>query len=118
MTMRVRDMADLEREVLEEMKDDYVGLWEIARLVGAELDTEDEPTIRDNTLHVVENMIMHGLIRPGAAKDNGEFEPWAEDPGRAILRIDAEWEDLGRMPGLGEGAWFDLTDYGERVAAT
>ena len=76
MTMRVRDMADLEREVLEEMKDDYVGLWEIARLVGTELGTEDEPTIRENTLHIVENMMMYGLIRPGIAKDDGEFEPW------------------------------------------
>jgi hypothetical protein len=118
MTMRVRDMADLEREVLEEMRSDYVGLWEIARLVSAELGAEDEPTVREHTLGLIENMIMYGLIRPGVAKDNGGFEPWSEDTGRANLRIREEWEALGHVPEVGDVAWFDLTDHGEAVAAS
>jgi hypothetical protein len=65
---------------------------------------------------VVENMIMHGLIRPGFAKDDGKFEPWTEDAGPPLLRISEEWEKLGRTPTLGDLAWFDLTDYGEKVA--
>jgi hypothetical protein len=118
MTTRVRDMADLEREVLEEMRSDYIGLWEIARLVSAEIGSEDEPAIREYTLQVVENMMMYGLIRPGVAQDTGGFEPWTEDTGRALLRISQEWEDLGHVPEVGDVAWFDLTERGEKVAAS
>jgi hypothetical protein len=120
MTMRIRDMEDLRREILEELKEDYMGLWEVARLVGAELATDDEAAIHENTLQIVESMLMHGLIRPGAPTDEGDFLPWAEaeNPGKALLRISEEWERLGRLPSLGDITWFDLTDFGERYAAS
>ncbi len=117
MTTRAESMADIERLLLEEMKDDYVGLWEIARLVSA-LGTKDPADVRETTLRVVEDMVMEGLIRPGVATDKGDFEPWPTDPGRSILAITEEWERLGRTPTVGDIAWFDLTDWGERVAST
>jgi hypothetical protein len=120
MTERVRDMEDLQREILEELQEDYIGLWEVARLVGAELDTDEEAVIHENTLHLVESMLMHGLIRPGAPTVEGDFLPWdeAENPGKSLLRISQEWERLGRLPSLGDITWFDLTDFGERYAAS
>jgi len=119
MTMRVRDMEDLQREILEELKEDYMGLWEIARLVSTELGTDDELAIHDNTLQIVENMLMHGLILPGVPTNEGEFLPWVEarNPGKSLLRISEEWDRLGHLPSLGDIAWFDLTEYGERYAA-
>jgi hypothetical protein len=106
----------LERMILEELTDDYLGMWEVAQLVRDELGTEDDTELREHTLSVLETMLMHGLIRPGLATSDGRFDAWELDPGRAALRISDEWERLGRMPTLGDIAWLDLTDYGEKVA--
>src|SRR5215211_8062228 len=103
-------MADIERLLLEEMKEDYVGLWELVRLVS-ELDAEDPASIRETTLQIVEDMVMQGLIRPGVATAQGGFEPWPTDPGRSLLTISEELERLGRTPMVGDIAWFDLTDW-------
>ncbi len=115
-TLSTRKAEDLERIILEELTDDYLGVWEVARLARDELGTEDEALVREGAMSVIETMLMHGLIRPGLAKSDGRFEGWELDPGRAVLRIREEWERLGRTPTLGEIAWFDLTDYGEKVA--
>jgi hypothetical protein len=118
MTERVKDRAELEREILEEMKDDYLGLWEIARLVRTELGFEDESAASETTLQIIKDMLMQGLIRPGVATDDGGFEPWSTSPGRSAMMIYDGWERLGRPPTVGDIAWFDLTDWGERVAST
>jgi hypothetical protein len=118
MTPRVKDRAALEREILEEMKDDYLGLWEIARLVSTELGFEDNETaVYETTLQILESMIMEDLIRPGVPTDDGEFKPWTTGPGRSMRTISEEWAQLGRMPTVGDVAWFDLTDWGEKVAS-
>jgi hypothetical protein len=118
MTLTTDKAERLERELLEEMKDDYVGLWEIARLVRSELELEDPEAIRDDTLHIIEQMLMQGWIRPGIATDAGDFEAWDTAPGKTLLAIRAGWDKLGRIPTVGDIAWFDLTDRGERVAST
>ncbi len=115
-TLSTAKAERLERMILEELTDDYLGMWEVAQLVRDELGTEDDAEVRESTIGVLETMLMHGLIRPGLARSDGRFEAWALDPGRAALRISEEWERLGRMPTLGEIAWLDLTDYGEKVA--
>jgi hypothetical protein len=118
MTLAAGKAERLERELLEEMKDDYVGLWEIARLVRSELGLEDPEAIREDTLHIIEQMLMRGWIRPGVATDTGDFEAWDTDPGKALLAIREDWDRLGRTPTVGDIAWFDLTEWGERVAST
>ena len=107
---------ELEREILEELTDDYLGMWEIVRLVRDKLGTEDAAAVRESTMRLIETMLMHGLIRPGLARNDGTFDAWDLDPGRASAEIEHRWEELGRMPSLGEIAWFDLTPYGEKVA--
>ncbi len=109
--------AKLKRELLTELQDDYVGLWEVTRLVGDALGTSDAAVIQDITERVLFDMLMAGLIRPGLAKDDGSFEPWSLEPERAALRITKELREVGGTPRLGEIAWFDLTPRGERVAA-
>jgi hypothetical protein len=115
-TLSTSKAEGLERMILEELIEDYLGLWEVARLVREELETEDEASVRESAMRVIETMLMHGLIRPGLARSDGGFEAWELDTGSAALRIGEEWERLGRMPALGEIAWFDLTNYGEKVA--
>jgi hypothetical protein len=117
MTVRIESVADLERLLLEEMQDDYVGLWEIARLVRTELGFENETGIFETTLRVVEDMVLEGLICPGVATAGGRFESWPVDPEQALHTINTAWEELGRTPRVGEIAWFDLTDRGEKVTS-
>ena len=117
MTLAAGRAERLERELLEEMKEDYVGLWEIACLVRSELGAEDPETIRKDTLHIIEQMLMQGWIRPGTATEMGGFEAWETDPGRALMAISEDWDRLGRTPTVGDIAWFDLTEWGERVAS-
>lgn len=108
----------LQREVLAELEDDYVGVWEIAHLAEEELGTTDPGEIQELVREVVSNMLMHGWIEPGYATDEGGFEPWPEEaPGRTALKISEELEALGRRPALGDVVWFNLTSYGEKVAA-
>ena len=118
MTFAADRAERLEHELLEEMKEDYVGLWEIARLVRSELGVEDPAEVRELTLKVIEEMLMHGWIRPGYATHDGEFEAWEVDPGTALHRIDGGWEGIDPIPTVGDIAWFDLTEWGERVAST
>jgi hypothetical protein len=115
-TLSTDKSEGLERMILEELTDDYLGMWEVAQLVRDELGTEDAIEVREYALGVLETMLMHGLIRPGLARSDGRFDAWELDPGRAALRISDEWKRLGRMPTLGDIAWLDLTDYGEKVA--
>jgi hypothetical protein len=119
MTERVKDRAELEREILEEMKDDYLGLWEIVRLVSTELGYEDDLAASETTLQIIQDMLIEGLIRPGVATADGGFEPWPTDsPGRWAMTISEEWARRREAPTVGDVAWFDLTDWGESVAST
>jgi hypothetical protein len=118
MTPRIKGRDELQREILQEMKDDYVGLWEIAYLVSTELGFEDEDAIYETTIAMIEDMLMQELIRPGVATDKGDFEPWQEDPVSSLRIITEMWQGLGRTPTVGDIAWFDLTDRGEKVAST
>ena len=118
MTFAADRAERLEHELLEEMKDDYVGLWEIAHLVRSELGVEDPDAVREDTLHIIEEMLMQGWIRPGVATADGGFVPWQTDPGRWLLTISESWDRLGRTPTVGDVAWFDLTEWGEQVAST
>ncbi len=118
MTTRQRDMAsDLKWEILEELKDDYVGAWDVAWLVADDLGTEDPTEVREYALGLLGHMLMFGEIRAGVATDEGEFEPWPGSPDESLRKITESWECLERTPALGEVAWFDLTPFGERLAA-
>jgi hypothetical protein len=118
MTFAADRAERLEHELLEEMRDDYVGLWEVARLVRSELGVDDPARVRETTLRIIEQMLMQGWIRAGYATHDGEFEAWEVDPGTALLQIDGRWEGLGRTPTVGDIAWFDLTEWGEQIAST
>jgi hypothetical protein len=115
-TLSTSKAEGLERIILRELTDDYLGMWDVAQLARDELETEDDTIFFESTMSVIETMLGQGLIRPGLARSDGRFEAWELAPGRAALRIREEWELLGRIPTLGEIAWFDLTDYGEKVA--
>jgi hypothetical protein len=118
MTPRIKSRGELEREILQEMKHDYVGLWDIAHLVRTELGYANEGTIYEITFDIIRDMLMQELIRPGVATDKGDFEPWPTDPIESLPIIAQKWRSLGRRPTVGDIAWFDLTEWGEKVAST
>lgn len=117
-TLSTSKAEELERRILEELADDYLGMWEVVGLVrdGLGSATGDASSVRESTMALLETMLMHGLVRPGLARGEGTFDPWDSGPGPALMEIERRWDELGREPVLGEIAWFDLTDYGEKVA--
>lgn len=99
----------------EDLVDDYEGIWRLARMVKDALGTDDPDTVREVTLKLVGDWLSAGLIRAGIPHgyDSG-FDVWSEHGEEAAERISAEWRELGRLPSLGDIAWFSITPKGER----
>lgn len=95
--------------------DDYEGLWVLADLVGDELDIEDAQQVREMTMGILADLLTHEWVRIGTLSGrDGRFKPWSMDVVEALEYIATEWEKLGRLPTIGEIAWFDITKKGER----
>lgn len=113
-TLTQGEAERLRREILAELADDYVGLWEVAWMVATELGSEDAAAVRENTMRLVEGMLLRGLIRPGLAREDGGFDPWPTGPEDFVLALKERWDAVGgRLPTLGEIAWFDSTPRGQ-----
>ncbi len=117
-TLSAGKSEKLQRELLAELADDYIGLWDIARLVAEELGVEDDAAVREGTMRLVEGMLLLGLIRPGLARDDGGFDPWPTDPRASVLALNDRWNRIERPLTLGDIAWFELTPWGEKIAQT
>lgn len=99
---------------LEDLKEDYEGLWELSDMVSAALETDSVSVVREVTLRLVGEWIRAGYVRPGIPHgyDSG-FEAWDLPSAAAVEKIATDLRSLDRLPGLGEVAWFDITPAGE-----
>ncbi len=113
-TATTKGIESLRRELLADLTDDYVGLWDIARLVGREWDLEDSAEIRATAMTLLSDPVEDGLVKPGIARDDGGFDAWNLAPEEAVDKIRRGWEAINGMPALGDVAWFAITPEGER----
>lgn len=111
-TLTEGEAERLRREILAELADDYVGLWDVARMVTEEVGDEDLAAVRESTMRLVEGMLLLGLIRCGVAKDDGGFDPWPTGPEDPVQVLNERWDEIERVPTLGDIAWFDSTPRG------
>ena len=90
-----------------EVRDDWVGLWEI---VGSlEKLAADQVTLLDQTIEVVRALLERGFVAGNLTRSAPGFEPWPDQrPDAIIQRIRSEWLALGRIPTIGDIAYFDL----------
>jgi hypothetical protein len=95
-------LQDIASQVRREAAEDYVGLWQISRLLRSAVVSSDS-TLTD---------LLHQLLTDGSM-DIGQFEgktfhPWAGTTDSKIARVSSELTKLGRDPDIGEIAWLVL----------
>ncbi len=109
-------MNDVQEQVLIELLDDWVGLWEIARMLQGVSPPASWEQRRSDAVRLIESLLTKGYIRAGDLTAGGVFVPW-DMPAKAIAqKIDAQWRALGRDPDIGELCWFASTPAGVRMA--
>jgi len=101
------DLEALKRELLEECRDDHVGLWAVVGYVEEEFPQERPERIREITLNVLHDLLKSGRIEAGSPDSNGmDFHPWPFSADAVIAQIKGHWLPTGPKPRLGEVAWF------------
>ena len=95
------------RDLLAEVEEDWVGLWEIPRGLARRRPDVDAGEIRRLGERVVRALVDAGL-RIGSIESGPGFTPWeGEDTVEQVLAL---WDRLGRRPTSNEDVWFDLPE--------
>src|SRR5215213_8848177 len=98
---------DVLASLIDECRDDHVGLWEVVSAVRHDLGCDDPAEARGLTLRLVRQLLQERGMRVGhPAPDGRHFVPWGVPASEAMDRIEREWSALGRDPNIGEVAWF------------
>jgi hypothetical protein len=113
---------DLREELLDLGLDDILQLSEIvsvvARYVG--IGRHDEPAIIAPTLAAIRDLVEPGWAIAGDAVQDTEgyavINGWALTPSEVIARIEKDWGELEKPPGLGAVVWLELTNAGRAEA--
>jgi hypothetical protein len=93
--------------------DDWVTAAEvawIAKSVGRAPTNNDIKTLSVELIHAV---LQAGLMEAGDVTDGGFFG-WGVSPNEASARIERSWEQLDRLPNLGEVCWLANTEAGDQ----
>jgi hypothetical protein len=89
---------------------DYIGLWELVRVVAENIEDKTEENIRKGTIDLLRAMLSRGF-KAGGFTPAKEWKLWLDqDTDTIICRIEADWDSLGRVPTVGEIVWFELKD--------
>ena len=101
----------LKESLLEECREDHIGLWSVVRDVRHALPNATDQTVKATVMSLVESLLATSPVKVGFPKHDGiGFEPWRLPCNRIIKRIRAEWDALGRDPGIGEIVWLSATN--------
>ncbi|HTU22533.1 MAG TPA: hypothetical protein VMG10_31130 [Gemmataceae bacterium] len=102
---------DVLESLVEECRDDHVGLWEVVNAVRYDLGSTDPAQTRALTLQLVHRLLQERGIQIGQPTPDGRhFVPWELPPDQAVRRIEQEWSALGHDPDIGDVAWFSCAD--------
>jgi hypothetical protein len=107
------ELSPLERGLLVEGLEDYIGLWQFVRHLTRQEPPLSDDQVRDATVASVRRLVEGGLMTPGHLVGDGGFAPWEEEGAAAVPRIEREWAALGRPPDI---CWFSNTSAGDDVA--
>jgi hypothetical protein len=112
---------DLRNELL---KRGFSGILQLSEVIGVtsrhiERLPEDDEVMRA-TLSVINELLNSGYVIVGDVTRNGEsllqVHSWGLNTTGTMGRIEDEWNELGRLPNLGEVCWLELTDAGRGEA--
>src|SRR5690348_1353207 len=98
---------DVLESLIEECREDHVGLWRVVKAVRYDLGAMGGQDVRTMTLQLVRSLLQEPGMQVGhPAPDGRHFIAWGVPPDQAVSRIEREWAGLGREPDIGEVAWF------------
>ena len=98
---------DVLESLVEECREDHVGLWRIVNAARSDLGATGGQDVRATTLRLVRGLLHEPGMQVGhPAPDGRQFVAWGLPPDQAVSRIEREWAALGREPDIGEVAWF------------
>lgn len=109
--------TELRKAALLSGLDDWVGLWELVRLVREREGQEaQDSVVRELVLDLITQLLDDEEIVVGALIEGAGFRPWDSASAEAIDRIRASWDSLGRDPNIGEICWIQNTEDGDQFA--
>ena len=112
------ELDAIQRDLLVEGLEDYVGLWQVAKQVHRLFGSLPAERVRDIALDRLRPLLLEGLIEPGLPAEGGGFSAWGGDAGAALDRIETEWRGLGTDPNIWDICWFKNTEKGNALART
>jgi hypothetical protein len=98
--------SQIARDFLEEVNDDYVGLWSLIQRVKDATPENLRSQVRETTLTILSNLFSNHLIQAGTFTTEGDFVKWNISPEEVLERIKHEWQRLGHEPDIGDVVWF------------
>lgn len=102
---------ELLEDLVEEGREDHIGLWEIVRAVREDLEVSDTAEVRQVALQLITTLLQRGSMQAGFPTPDGRgFIPWKSGHDETIDRIGRGWDLLGRDPTIGEIVWFNTPD--------
>jgi hypothetical protein len=103
------EIKKIANSVIAECHSDYDGLWCIIGAVKYHEVPFEKSDIRATVFEIIHRILQEKDIVVGdfvRKNDVIHFQPWDYSIEQAIARIDNEWNQLGRDPGVNEIAWF------------
>ena len=98
--------------------EDYVGLWQIIYEFERKFPQANTEEIKLMTLETTREILETGFMEIGmfkyVDKNNLEYQIWNLDIESIINRVEREWDELGRVPNIGDIAWLITTKKGEK----
>ena len=97
--------------------DDWVTAAEVAWIAKSMGSATTLHEIKALSVELMHAVLAAGLMEAGDVTDGG-FLAWEVPPEEAVARIERSWEQLGRLPNIGDVCWLANTDAGNRRAHT
>lgn len=99
-------MNNIKDKILLQLKDDYVGLWEIIKEIEIFLDAfADGTDLRWELMAVIRDLLESG-VQAGIPLEDGSFKPFDLTNEQVLEKINREWSEFEKVS-IGDIAWFN-----------
>ena len=86
----MKEIDSIQRDLLIEGLEDYVGLWQVARQIRSLMGEVATDLVRELAMKRLGPLLLEGYIEAGFPSANGRFDSWGVAGDSAIDRIDNE----------------------------
>lgn len=101
------DIDNAVREFEQLATIDYVGFWELFRVVNDDLEHEAPEKVRPLVLELVRKLLSRRFLAGEFTGTGKGVVPWPDqNPDSVIRHIETEWDKLERQINIGDICWF------------